>query len=133
MNFNYDIIRDRFGEDAVLAAPIADSIAECRDKSLGHVVVVMIACGRNAVGSLPDDLGELVHKVLAVGGKIAIGKVGGKGKYNVGLLSRKIKALFVRYLRLVGEYCGNARTEVSAEYLLISVMGYLYKFLDGRL
>ena len=67
----------------VRVAPIAYGVGKGGGKALAGVVVIMIPCVRNALGKLPDKLGQTRKYRLSVGGAIRVVKIIGPRERHI--------------------------------------------------
>ena len=80
----------------MLLAPLSAGVGKSRGKALCNVVVVMVACKRNALLKLPEKFGKLFYKRLAVLCLVGVLKVGCPRELNCVLAgSERKSALFI--------------------------------------
>ena len=95
------------------------------------MIVIVISCSRYALGQLPDELGQLVEYRVAVCRAVGVVKIVCPRQRDVFKGCRKFQRLFVRELRLVGEYRGHGLSEAVADLAEIRLVSHFYEALDG--
>ena len=118
--------------NTVSLAPIAAGVGKGGGKALGNVVVVVVAGqGDLAVRQIPQKLGEVLHKGIAVGGGEGLLQIVRPRQVNGLTAVGKGQRALTHELRLIGEDGRDGTTELVAYGGEILFVGHLDEFLDG--